>query len=112
MTLGNPLDLGPSGIYRDAIRIVLADPNVDALLLHIAIPWGAVRQDFTGRETIYGLLGDPDELRAAARRMPILISHIGYPHFTELVAEAFGEFLPIYPTAERAAFTLATMREF
>jgi len=112
MTLGNPLDLGPSGIYRDAIRIVLADPNVDALLLHIAIPWGAVRQDFTGRETIYGLLGDPDELRAAARRMPILISHIGHPNFTELVAEAFGEFLPIYPTAERAAFTLATMREF
>ena len=109
MTIGNPLDLGPSGIYRDAIAAVLDDPQVDALLLHIAIPWGSVRELFTGPDAIEGLLGDPAVLRAAAGRMPILLSHVGYPRFVEFVTEAYGSFLPIYPTAERAAQTLASM---
>ncbi len=109
MTIGNPLDLGPSGIYRDAIAAVLADPQVDALLLHIAIPWGAVREFFSMPGGIEGLLGSPDDLRAGGQRMPVLISHIGYPHFCELVASTYGSFVPVYPTAERAAQTLATM---
>lgn len=112
MTLGNPLDLGPSGIYHEGIKALLADPGVDALLLHIAIPWGAMNQMIQAGTTAELLLGDLAELRQAARRMPILVSHVGYPRFMELVKDAVGDFLPIYPTAERAAAALATITQF
>lgn len=110
--IGNPLDLGPSGVYAQGVTALLADPNVDALIIMIAVPWAAIRPAFDrGLDASY-LLGDLDALREAARRKPVLVSHLGYPRFTKLVAEAVGDFLPIYPTSERATWALGTLSRF
>lgn len=112
MTIGNPLDVGPSGLFAEGIQALLADDNVDALLIHIAIPWGAMSQMLQAGMPMESLVGDLDTLREAAARKPVLVSHVGFSEFRRLVQEAFGDFLTIYPTAERAAAVLAALINF
>jgi acetyltransferase len=109
--VGNPLDLGPSGVYALGVEALLADPNIDALILIIAIPWGAIAPAMAAGMPMAGLIGDPEMLRAAAKRKPILVAHVGYPPFVAMTREAVGDFLPVYPTAERAAAALAALAE-
>jgi len=42
MNLGNPLDVGPSGLFREAMDVALEDPEVDAVLAFPVIPWVVV----------------------------------------------------------------------
>lgn len=109
MPLGNPLDVGPSGLFVEGVEALLADPNVDALLLHVAIPWGAIRPAVEAGMPMAALLGDLDRLRLAAKRKPILLSHLGYPPFVARLFAAVGDFLPFYPDSERAARALAQL---
>jgi acyl-CoA synthetase (NDP forming) len=107
--LGNPLDLGPSGLYAEGIDALLDDPGVDALLVLIAVPWGAIKPALDAGADVTFLLGDLARLRAAARDKPILVAHLGHPDFTALVADAVADFLPIYPNSERAAGALCRL---
>jgi len=113
MTVGNPLDVGPSGVYNVALDALLDDPRVDALLVLIAIPWGAVApfvESGAGMEEM--IFNDLAKVRAKAKEMPILVAHIGHPRFVKMTEEAVGDFLPVYPNAERAAAALAAMTTF
>jgi acyl-CoA synthetase (NDP forming) len=88
---------------------LLADPNVDALIIVVAIPWGAIAPAILQGMPVQALLGDDDFLRAKAREKPILVSQMGYPPFVARTVAAVGGFLPVYPTAERAAAALAAL---
>jgi acetyltransferase len=110
--VGNPLDLGPSGVYAEGVAALLADPHIDAVLIVVAIPWGAIGPAVENGMPMAGLLGDLDDLRAAARRKPVVVAHLGYPPFVAKMREAVGDFLPVYPTAERAAAALALLAGF
>lgn len=112
MTVGNPLDVGPSGLYNVALDALLDDPHVDALLLLIAIPWGAFAPILADGHTLEILFNDLDKLRAKAKQMPILVAHFGHPQFVKLTKETVGDFLPVYPNAERAAAALTAMATF
>ena len=110
--LGNPLDFGPSGLFAEGVEALLADPNVDALLLLVTIPWGSIGPAVEAGMPMSALLGEPKMLRAAARRKPILVSHLGFPPFLSRMFAAFGDFLPIYPDSERAARALSYLAGF
>jgi acetyltransferase len=108
MPIGNPLDVGPSHLYATGIEALANDPQVDAVLIIIAIPWQAIRPAVEAGMPVSALLGDLGALREAAARKPIVVSHIGYAPFVDQVAAAVGSFLPVYPNSERAARALAT----
>ncbi|MDP8224194.1 MAG: CoA-binding protein [Candidatus Lernaella stagnicola] len=110
--VGNPLDLGPSGVYAEGIAALLDDPNVDALMIIVAVPWGAIKETFESGAPISFLLGEEDLLRRAAAEKPVLVAHLGHPTFTAAVAAAVGDYLPIYPNSERAARALAMLASF
>ncbi len=109
VSIGNPLDLGPSGVYAQGVAALLEDPNVDALIVIVAIPWGAIKPAFAQGAPISFLLGDLDELRRASRHKPVLVAHLGHPDFTDAVAKEIRDFLPLYPNSERAARALADL---
>jgi len=112
VTVTNPLDLGPSGIYATAIPRLLADPHIDSLLILIAIPWGAIKPAVESGTSMSFLFGDLDAFRREAREKPVLLSHIGHPEFTALMKKEMGGIVSIYPNSERAALALSALHRY
>lgn len=112
VTVNNPLDLGPSGIYATAIPLLLADPRIDSLLILIAIPWGAIKPAVESGSSMSFLFGDLDGFRRAVQDKPVLISHIGHPDFTALMKKEMGDIVPVYPNSERAAIALSALHRY
>ena len=42
MNLRNPLDVGPSGLFREAMNVALEAPEVDGVLAFPVVPWAVV----------------------------------------------------------------------
>ena len=112
MNVKNPLDIGPSGIFRPACEAVFADPNPDAFILIPVIPYAAIetymRLGFKARD----MLGDWPAYRETIKDKPVVAIYLGYREWIEQVKDLSGSAVATVSSPEAAVRALAALYQF
>jgi len=99
MNLGNPLDVGPSGLFRDALDVGMSAAEVDAVIAFPIIPWVVVspllRED---PEAVASMFVNRAALEEAAAVKPVIVSPQGHPDWRAACADFFGPKVPMVST--------------
>ena len=98
----NPIDLGggaSAAQYREAIRICLEDPSVDAILIIYTPHATTIAEEIAGTVTEF----------STGKRKPILVSLIGGEEMKKAAAILHAKDVPTYGTAEEAVRTYFQM---
>jgi acyl-CoA synthetase (NDP forming) len=113
MNVGNPLDIGPSGLFALGMKLAMTDPNIDAVISVPIIPWAVVRSslELDPKEVGRQMFIDPTLIDQAAERT-LLISLMGHPDWMRNVKRFFGPNAPVMTTPQNAARALAAMCEY
>jgi acetyltransferase len=113
MNLGNPLDVGPSGLFREALNGVLAAPEVDAVIAFPVIPWAVasslIRENPSAIESMFV---DRAVLEKAASEKPVIVSVAGHPEWREMCGRSVFRGVPIVSTPQAAASALGTLYRY
>lgn len=113
MNLGNPLDVGPSGLFREAMNVALDSPEVDAVLAFPVIPWAVVapllRED---PEAVTAMFVDRAVLNKARTGKPVILCVPGHPEWREACSRILFPELPIVSTPQAAASTLGALYRY
>ena len=113
MNVGNPLDIGPSGLFPLGMKLAMSDSNIDAVIAVPIIPWAVVRSflDLDPKEVGRQLFIDAALADKAAERT-LLLSLMGHPDWVKNVKRFFGPNAPVMTTPQNAARALAAMCEY
>lgn len=113
MNLSNPLDVGPSGLFREAMKVALESPEVDAVIAFPVIPWAVVssllRED---PSVVESLFVDRDLLKKAASRKPVIVSVPGHPEWREVCGRSLFRDIPIVSTPQATARVLGALYRY
>ena len=112
MSVRNPLDVGPSGLFSEGLSALLTDPEIDGV---IGIP---VLPSFVAREFIDSgippgeLLGPlpRDLIRTCGK--PLLLAPVGNRKWMEILRAAFGDEIPLISSPEGAAHAFQAMARY
>jgi acetyltransferase len=110
MNVGNPLDIGPSGLFAVGMKLAMTDPHIDAVISVPIAPWKVIKPSFDrDPEAISSQrFIDPALLDDAAERT-LLVSSMGHPDWLTKVKRFFGPRAPVMATPQNAARALAAM---
>jgi acyl-CoA synthetase (NDP forming) len=110
MNVGNPLDIGPSGLFALGMRLAMTDANIDAVITMPIAPWSVFKPalEANPEEASRQRFIDPALLEKAAERT-LLISLMGHPEWLQTVRRFFGTRAPLMTTPQNAARALAAM---
>jgi acyl-CoA synthetase (NDP forming) len=113
MNVGNPLDVGPSGLFTLGMQLAMTDSNIDAVIAVPIIPWTVVKPLLDAAPEAVGkeMFVDPLLLNRAAERT-LLLSLMGHPDWVANVKRFFGPNAPVMTTPQNAARALAAMCEY
>ncbi|MDB4433346.1 CoA-binding protein [bacterium] len=113
MNVGNPLDIGPSGLFTLGMKLAMTDSNIDAVITMPIIPWTAVKLllDVDPEAVSKRMFIDPALIEKATERT-LLISLMGHPDWVKNVRRFFGPHAPVMTTPQNAARALAAMCEY
>jgi len=109
MNVRNPLDVGPSGIFRSAFEAILDDPGVDMALLFPTIPYSVV--EVFGRLGVSAgaWLGNLGEIRKRAEDKPVVAAAVGHPDWFRQLREICANGITLVEYPENAAAVLAAL---
>ena len=109
MNVKNPLDVGPSGTFRQALAAMMEDSNIDMILAIANMPHAVF---VTLREkNIDGnrMFGNMQALREQYPDKPLLICVVGHGDIYDHMAEIAGPKIPVLRSPESAARALAAL---
>lgn len=108
MNVKNPLDLGPSGLFKQLLPILMNDSSVDMVLSIVAVPYSAIKffkQLGMKNEDIFGAL---ESMRAQLPQdKPLVITVVGHNDLVEDISRIAGKSIPVFTSPESAAKALA-----
>jgi acyl-CoA synthetase (NDP forming) len=113
MNVGNPLDIGPSGLFALGMKLAMTDANIDAVITMPIAPWSVFKPslDANPEEVSRQRFIDPALIEKAAERT-LLISLMGHPEWVRTVRRFFGTRAPLMTMPQNAARALAAMCEY
>ena len=113
MNVGNPLDIGPSGLFALGMKLAMTDSQFDAVISVPIAPWKVIEpalerdpEAMIGQKYI-----DPALIDEAADRT-LLVTSMGHPDWVKKVKSFFGPRAPVMTTPQNAARALAAMSEY
>ncbi len=113
MNLANPLDVGPSGLFRAAMDVAFQDPGVDAVIAFPVIPWTVIAPVLHGDPAAAGeMFVDGTLLEKAMREKPVILSVPGHPEWREACSRSLFPGAPILPTPQAAAGALGALYRY
>jgi len=109
LNVKNPLDTGPSGIFKDAVEAVFEDPNPDGFIFIPVVPFAAVSlwKDLGFNALTW--LGDWKVFRQKAKHKPAIAVLLGAKEWTEDLKSMVGEEIACVSSPENAAKALACL---
>jgi acyl-CoA synthetase (NDP forming) len=113
MNVGNPLDIGPSGLFALGMNLAMTDAHIDAVITMPIAPWSVFKPALEANPEEVSRLKfiDPSLIEKAAERT-LLISLMGHPEWVKTVRRFFGIRAPVMTTPQNAARALAAMCEY
>ena len=112
MNVKNPLDIGPSGIFRPACEAVFADPNPDGFILVPVIPYAAIEIYMRLGVKARDMLGEWPALREPIKDKPVVAVQLGYREWIEQIRELCGAAVATVSSPEAAVRALAALYQF
>ena len=113
MNLGNPLDVGPSGLFRDALEVALDAAEVDAVILIPVIPWAVVsRLIERDPQGVSAMFVDPQLPAKVNGTRPVVICPQGHPAWKEQCRRIYGPHVPVVSSPQSAARALAALHRY
>jgi len=113
MNLGNPLDVGPSGLFGDAMNIALEAPGVDAVIAFPIIPWVVIAPLLEQQqEEMRAMFVNPDCLEKAMARRPVILSVPGHPQWKAACSRFFGPKVPLVATPQAAVSAMGVLYRY
>lgn len=112
MNVRNPLDVGPSGAYLQAITALMEDPGMDMVLAIMVMPFAVFREFMARGVSVKDFLGGTAGLRELAPQKPLVACSIGDQGFLEDLDEALTAAVPLIRSPERAARALAALYRY
>ncbi len=113
MNLRNPLDVGPSGLFQEALNIALEAPEVDAVIAFPVIPWAVasslLREDPSVVEFMFV---DRAVLKKAISKKPVIVSVPGHPEWREVCGRTLFQEVPVVSTPQAAAGALGALYRY
>ena len=113
MNLRNPLDVGPSGLFREAMKVALEAPEVDAVLVFPVIPWAVVssllRENPAAVESMFV---DRALLEKAVSEKPVIVCVHGHPEWRQVCGRTLFPRVPIVSTPQAAASALGSLYRY
>lgn len=112
MNVKNPLDVGPSNLFGEAIEAMLEDPAIDMVLPILIIPITVLEMFRKQGITIEKWFGDIKAIRARAPRKPLVICAMGNSQFVSEMRSFLGTDVPVITSPEPAAKALGAYWEY
>jgi len=112
MNARNPLDVGPSMQFGKAFSAVLADPNVDMVILITIIPYAVMEQFRPFGLNAGTWFGDLALIRKEAPDKPVVVCAVGHSEFIKEMEELSGRDTPVFTSPEPAATALAKLYRY
>ena len=110
MNIKNPLDIGPSGLFEEALSALAQDPAYDMVLAIFTIPHAILLNLKALGVDIAQRFGEIKNLRKLAPGKPLVVCVVGHDDFVDLAAELAGPaHIPILTSPEMAAEALAAL---
>ena len=109
MNIRNPLDIGPSGIFRPACRAVFSDPNPDGFILIPVIPYAAIEAWIRLGVKIRDMLGDWPVYREKIPEKPVIAILLGYKDYMEQIRDLCGTVVATVSSPEAAVRALSAL---
>ena len=109
MNVRNPLDIGPSGIFRPACRAVFSDPNPDGFILIPVIPYAAIETWIRLGVKIRDMLGDWPVYRETIPEKPVIAVLLGYKDYVEQIRNLCGAVVATVSSPEAAIRALSAL---
>lgn len=110
MNIKNPLDIGPSGLFEEALSAMAQDPTYDMVLAIFTIPHAILLSLRALGVDIAQRFGEIKNLRKLAPEKPLVVCVVGHDDFVALAAELAGPaHIPILTSPEMAAEALAAL---
>lgn len=113
MNLGNPLDVGPSGLFREGMNLALEAPEVDAVIAFPIIPWAVVSGFLKENPSVLeSLFVDRAALKKAASEKPVIVSVPGHPEWREMCGRSLFQGVPLVSTPQAAVRSLGALYRY
>lgn len=110
MNLRNPLDVGPSGLLREALTAGMEAAETDAVIFFPIIPWVVVSPLLDrDPESVFAMFLDRSRIEAALAVKPLVVSVQGHPRWKELCSGFFGPRVSMVSTPQTAARALGAL---
>jgi len=106
LNVKNPLDVGPSGIFKPALDTIFSDPNPDGYLLIPVLPFAAIEGFRSFGLTVKNYLGDWAAMREKAKGKPVITILLGYKDWREDIERICGEAIACVDSPDSAAKAL------
>ncbi|UCD84103.1 MAG: CoA-binding protein, partial [Deltaproteobacteria bacterium] len=108
MSVGNPLDVGPSGLLAPAIRMALTDENVDGIIVIPVVPY-AVISGWMQEGMPPGMILDDVLQSPQSRVKPLIITTLGKTEWINSIRSVSGDEIPLVSSPENAAAAMAAL---
>ena len=102
MNVGNPLDVGPSGMFSHGLRALMEDDQVDAVIAVFIMPWLIVREAEEHGLPLEALMGDLKSCRELVGKKPLVMTVMGRGEMKGLVRDMVGDDIPVLPSPASA----------
>lgn len=112
MNIKNPLDVGPSGLFKEAFSAMLNDPDTDMVLTIITIPHAVFRIFHKIGRDLRQWFGDLKTIRQIDINKPVIACVVGHSEFLNQIAEMAGPDMPVFTSPEMAVKSLAALWKY
>ncbi len=109
MSIRNPLDVGPSGLFGDGMNVILTDPDLDGIIGIPVIPSFVAKEFVRQGVPPASLVGNLQKELLGPGGKTLLLAPIGNRAWIEILREAFGDRVPIISSPENAARVMAAL---
>ncbi len=112
MSIGNPLDVGPSGQYPTSLVEFVNDDSFDIILAVMIVPYAVVKRAKQLGVSAKAWFGDIRNSRAGASEKPMVVAMVGAREFREEITGVAGPGIPVLDSPEPAAMALSALWKY
>ncbi|MBW1641759.1 MAG: CoA-binding protein [Deltaproteobacteria bacterium] len=112
MNVKNPLDVGPSGRFKEALGAMMKDTDTDMVLAILTIPHAVFRNFQALGIDLRDWFGELKTIRKLAPEKPALACVVGHQEFLYYATEIAGPDMPVFTSPEMSVKALAALWQY
>jgi len=112
MNVKNPLDVGPAPMFQQALRALIADPEIDMVIAITIIPYVIFKELTRRGYPAEAWFGDIAAIRAEAPQKPFVVCAVGHSEFVREMRRISGPEVPVFVSPEPAARALGSLYNY